>query len=289
MSNINYNTCGMPVQNCGPWDDFMYKCRPCPFCCCPCPVCPPCPAPESRTFTVVYNPNGGFGGTADFDLIEDTVYIIKTPEEAGVSRPNYRFLSWNTQPDGSGIAYRPGDGITITENLILYAQWETEPPETADIIYDPNGGTGGLVDTVIRGSHYIIKTPSETDVTHSGYEFTGWNTAQDGSGTAYVPGEAVTVTSTLLLYAQWCQITYTITYHKNDPVVPDGQKVTYGPYGEGTTVTVISASQTGFYVPGYVFIGWNTQWDGSGISYPQNAQITINSNMNLYAMWMRRD
>lgn len=36
------------------------------------------------------------------------------------------FKEWNTEPDGSGVSYDPGDQITITENTTLYAIWEGE-------------------------------------------------------------------------------------------------------------------------------------------------------------------
>ena len=36
-----------------------------------------------------------------------------------------------------------------------------------------------------------------------GYHFTGWNTAEDGSGTRYAPGSAFSLTEDTILYAQW--------------------------------------------------------------------------------------
>ncbi len=36
----------------------------------------------------------------------------------------YRFAGWNTEPDGSGETYQPGDGLVLTdEATVLYAQW----------------------------------------------------------------------------------------------------------------------------------------------------------------------
>lgn len=39
----------------------------------------------------------------------------------------YVFSGWNTKPDGSGEKYGPGQDITLTENLTLYAQWSPKP------------------------------------------------------------------------------------------------------------------------------------------------------------------
>ena len=71
--------------------------------------------------TVSYNANGGFGmmnrQTVDrgmpFSLNLNTFY-----------RDKYIFLTWNTKPDGSGIAYFDMETIdNISEDLMLYAQW----------------------------------------------------------------------------------------------------------------------------------------------------------------------
>lgn len=39
----------------------------------------------------------------------------------------YDFLGWNTKPDGSGEEYSPGQSITLTEALTLYAHWQSKP------------------------------------------------------------------------------------------------------------------------------------------------------------------
>lgn len=39
----------------------------------------------------------------------------------------YVFLGWNTKPDGTGEEYSPGQSITLTEALTLYAHWQSKP------------------------------------------------------------------------------------------------------------------------------------------------------------------
>jgi len=75
-------------------------------------------------YFVAYNANGGSGSHVDSNIPADSLYAVKTATEAGVSMPDADFVSWNTQPDGSGVAYLPGQEITMTQNLTLYAQWE---------------------------------------------------------------------------------------------------------------------------------------------------------------------
>lgn len=76
----------------------------------------------AQTFTVTYRGNGADSGmTADA-----TAY---TPGEAatvkanGYTRDGYTYTGWNTEPDGSGAPYKAGDRITMTDNVVLYAQW----------------------------------------------------------------------------------------------------------------------------------------------------------------------
>ena len=48
------------------------------------------------------------------------------------------FTFWNTQPDGSGKTYSPGDTERLTGDLELYAMWT----ELITVNYDLNGGEG---------------------------------------------------------------------------------------------------------------------------------------------------
>ena len=71
------------------------------------------------------------------------------------------------------------------------------------ISYDANGGTGTMTDSnspYFAGS--TVTTKSNT-FEKGGYEFTGWNTKSDGSGTSYAEGEEFTPNENTTLYAQW--------------------------------------------------------------------------------------
>lgn len=70
---------------------------------------------------LTYDANGGKGEP------------VSAPGAAGGSvtvaknvfkRSNYTFTGWNTQADGKGTVYKPGDTFTLTGNdTVLYAQW----------------------------------------------------------------------------------------------------------------------------------------------------------------------
>jgi uncharacterized repeat protein (TIGR02543 family) len=86
------------------------------------------PVVETVTYTpidyeVTYHPNGGTGTMTDANSpyhYEDSVTILQN----GFSRSGYVFNGWNTEANGSGIAYGAGDEISMpAHNLDLYAQW----------------------------------------------------------------------------------------------------------------------------------------------------------------------
>ena len=51
------------------------------------------------------------------------VYLLKNESEGNIFRPNHIFINWNSQADGNGITYMPGDMVILYADLILYAQW----------------------------------------------------------------------------------------------------------------------------------------------------------------------
>lgn len=149
-------------------------------------------------FYISYDPNG-----ADGDLEvdgpytgEDTAIILENP----YTREGYLFTGWNTAADGSGTMYLPGQEIPLQDDLTLYAQFE---PIMFTVTYDANGGTGELAD---ENSPYMTGstvTVLENAFTKADYVFISWNTAADGSGTAYDPGDTFVITGDVVLYAQY--------------------------------------------------------------------------------------
>ena len=88
-------------------------------------------------------------------------------------------------------------------------------PGTLTINFDGNGSTGGSTASqqIAAGNTASLNT---NGFTRSGYAFTGWNTAADGSGTSYTDGADYTVTpatgdTAITLYAQWAPPIQTFT------------------------------------------------------------------------------
>ncbi|MCL1809976.1 MAG: InlB B-repeat-containing protein, partial [Clostridiales bacterium] len=80
--------------------------------------------PNVALCTVSYLPGiGGTGGSTDTNLVVGSQYRILGPEAANVSRPWFNLSYWNTQSNGSGLIYLPGQTITLTGDLTLHAIW----------------------------------------------------------------------------------------------------------------------------------------------------------------------
>lgn len=89
---------------------------------------------EDRVYTLTYDANGGRGTMTD----ENSPYqggstVTVLDNEFYWTR--HTFTGWNTEADGSGTAYQPGDTFEISSDTTLYAQWRytggggtVEPP-----------------------------------------------------------------------------------------------------------------------------------------------------------------
>ena len=149
---------------------------------------------------LTYDANGGEGA---IDSATGVAGESMTVAENGFTRNDYTFTGWNTQADGKGTAYKPGDSFTLTEtDTVLYAQWSKNAPAQVNVSYDANGGTGTMESiTGDVGSKIVIE---QNGFARSGYTFTGWNTQADGKGTAYKAGDSFTLADKdTVLYAQW--------------------------------------------------------------------------------------
>ena len=101
----------------------------------------------------------------------------------------------------------------------------TVPQQT--VTYNANGGSGAP--SAQSKNYNASLTLSSTVPTRDGYTFDGWNTKDDGSGTAYAAGATYTANADVTLYAQWTQNTATLT---------DGEGITALSTWAGKTCTV---------------------------------------------------
>lgn len=133
-------------------------------------------------YTITFENNGGSGGptTQAINANETGVLTVQTPSRAG-----YSFVGWDTSSDAVTPVYLPGDSIALTEDITLYAVWDIW---TYTLIFDANGGSGEVPDDVfLMGTE--VTTIGSKKPTAKGRTFILWNTAADGSGESYYPGD----------------------------------------------------------------------------------------------------
>jgi uncharacterized repeat protein (TIGR02543 family) len=80
------------------------------------------------TFTVSYNANGATEGTVpvDSNFYAQGANVTVLGNTGSLLKTGFYFISWNTQTDGSGMHYAPGQTFAMgTADVTLYARWST--------------------------------------------------------------------------------------------------------------------------------------------------------------------
>ena len=196
---------------------------------------------------VIFNSNGGSGA-----MSTQTNHTSAALTSSSFSKTGATFSGWNTVADGSGTEYADGGTYDFSANVTLYAQWAP-----IAVTFDANSGSGSMADQLAAGSTAL----TSNSFTRQAYSFAGWNTAADGSGTAYADGASYAFAASATLYAQW------------DPVACVPETTTVG----GETVLTFT-STTGCHwtapagVTGYDYVvvggggsgGKGEQWNTAG-------------------------
>ena len=231
-------------------------------------------------FGVVYNANGGSGAPAATNNAFGSSVTISTTQP---TRTGYTFRWWTTTANGTGTTYRnPATGTSVTSfsmpgsQVTLYAQWLVN---SYTVIYNANLGSNAPASQNVDFD--ATATASSSAPTRAGYQFLGWNTAANGTGTAYAAGGTFQMPATnVTLFAQWQAITYTVTYNVNggDSAAPTSQS--------GTTDSTVTVSSTIPTRTGYNFSGWNTLASGFGTPRTPGGTFTMPAApVTLYAQW----
>jgi uncharacterized repeat protein (TIGR02543 family) len=150
--------------------------------------------PTPHTVSVSANPLSGGSVSGGGTYLEGSSVTVIAAANSG-----YSFTNWteNNMQVSTNAAYT---FILGTADRNLAANFTTTPVAYT-VTFDKNGGdtdaSPGTKTTASGGNVGTLPTAP----TRSGYTFNGWNTAADGSGTAFTAATAVT--SNITVYAQW--------------------------------------------------------------------------------------
>ncbi len=120
---------------------------------------------------------------------------------------NFNYIGTN---DGRGRAQHP-TGWNFFSGQIDDISFRTDALSAGDIAiptyavsYEANGASAGSPPAASNKLHDTAYTlASAGTLVKTNYRFSGWNTAADGSGTAYAAGDLYQTNAALTLYAQW--------------------------------------------------------------------------------------
>ena len=155
------------------------------------------------------------------------------------------------------------------------------------VSYSANSATTGTAPSSVEYEAAAVVTVlgNTGSLAKTAYYFNGWNTAADGSGTAYSAGATFTMPASIVtLYAQWSKSpTYLISYSAPDAtggtIPSDGTG-----YLSGGSAVVLTGVPTR---TDYLFDGWTLSSDGSGTLYKAGDYVTFgDANVTLYAKWL---
>ena len=215
--------------------------------------------------TIVYSSDGNTYKSVSGE-IGDAIPAVANPTKVG-----YSFGGWYQEKECINVF----DLTTFPINdLVVYAKWT---PNTITIRFNSNGGTGTMAD---QAYVYDSEVPLNTNTfTRTGYKFLGWSKSSIATTATYSNGYSQNIadSGTVVLYAVWQKITYTVTYVIN---------------GHGTqpasskNVTALPQTLPILIEEGFIFVGW--YYDQS-LTNQAKANDVISSNTTLYAKWEVED
>ena len=169
---------------------------------------------KGNEIAITFDPNGGAGSMEPMSVNPG---VGNKLTDNTFTRENYTFTGWNTAKDGTGTAYADGEIVNFSADTTLYAQWTQNPV----ITFDANGGEGTMGTQTVKPNEATALTANS--FTRADYDFTGWNTAKDGTGTAYADKANITTNENVTLYAQWTLHKYHVRWlNWNNEVLQEG-------------------------------------------------------------------
>ena len=186
----------------------------------------------------------------------------------------------------------------VVNVIRIYGTWDESHTK---VVYDPNAPQGGIPGTAptdsneytIWQSEVPVASRGETANTDPDMVFGGWQL--DRNGIVYQPGDHVPVQwpRTMIFTAQWAKaedVVY-LCYDPNggtpEDIYPNDSGFAYKKNATAAVWDNTGADDTAWFTrPGYTFIGWNTEPDGSGTAYAPDSHIVLTAPVTtLYAQW----
>jgi len=234
---------------------------------------------EAVTYTVIFDPCGGEGGSERADAIFDAAM----PEATAPTREGYTFLGYFTE---DGVRYYDAEMngtlvYDLASDTVLYAHWEANE---YTVTFDHCGGEGEDTVTVTFGG----LMPPVISSARPGHRFLGYFTEPEGGECVYnALGMSELIwqgTEDTTLYAHWEIIAYSVTFDVCGG--EGGSEATTVTYGAILPEIAAAPTRTGYTFLGY-FTEGGTQYYGADLA-PLLAWEEISDTV-LYARWQANE
>lgn len=170
-------------------------------------------SPYSQEILTYYNGTGtktysATGLPSGLSINPSTGMITGTPTAAAVTDSPY------------SVTIKVSDGTISDSKTFTMTVDVSDANKTYTVTFNENGGSGTM-----SVQSFNATTPQKLTLnafTRAGYTFIGWNTTKEGTGVSYNDGASYTAVTNATLYAQWEEITYTVSGMVKDN---EGKKV----------------------------------------------------------------
>ncbi|NLP30635.1 MAG: hypothetical protein GX363_05835 [Clostridiales bacterium] len=218
--------------------------------------------------TLKYDGNGATSGTMD-SRVE---FIGKkfTLDQNEFEKTGYRFIGWNTEPDGSGKSYEDESSFRMpNHDVTLYAQWEKVSCKlyTVTFVAGDNGSLEGetVFADILEGTSWSEAVKEPEAIANKGYKFSKWDPELPDAVTESATYTAIFVKDK----SEW----HTITFEAGENGSLEGKtifrKILDGTqWSEAVTVPNPKAKK------GYMFVGWSPELPSEDAEITEDASYT---------------
>ena len=227
------------------------------------------------TEAIVFSSGAGVGTQPEIDSTFGS--SITLPNGSSLSRTNYTFAGWNTQPDGKGTSLKAGDSYVVNGSVTLYAMWSRNHDRVS---FNVEAGRSRLSSVNVLAG-IAVHLPS-VKIRNPGHHFVGWFTAATGGSLVGKGGATYSPKSSLTLFAHW----------KNNPTVhlefSDNGGLGHIPARNvlaGQSAVVPTGAQ--LHRPGFTFRGWATSPHAATPTLRIGSKLTLVKNKILFALWRK--
>lgn len=219
---------------------------------------------DSDKVTLTFDSVGGSSVSPITVYKGDTIYAAQMPSNptktSATSNP-YTFLGWYEAATLSNTNQITAP-ITMSADKTAYAHWDYTAADAITITFNDNGATTAVNPTSIKiAPNESIGAAWPTDPAKTDNTFGGWYT--DTSDELTKKTSSSTFADSTTLNAKWIA-DITVNYDTNGGNA-DGPGTVKKPAGDAYVDPTTTPTKNGVGShPGYTFLGWNTEKNGSG-------------------------